>query len=92
MTDSQSLLAEYARNGSEIAFRELVMQYRDLVYSTALRRVKGVTTSAASLVVVLSASVVQAAPVGLAVTISTAAALAGTTIATSATANPTIGT
>src|ERR1017187_4828859 len=40
---------------------------------------RGVTTSAASLGVVLTANAVQAAPVGLAVTISTAAALAGTT-------------
>jgi len=48
---------------------------------------RGVTTSAASLGVVLMANAVQAAPVGLAVTISTAAALAGTTIA--ATATPT---
>ena len=38
---------------------------------------RGVTTSAASLGVVLTANVVQAAPVGLAVTISTAAVLAG---------------
>ncbi len=47
---------------------------------------RGVTTSAASLGVVLTANAVQAAPVGLAATISTAAALAGTTFATTATA------
>ncbi len=47
---------------------------------------RGVTTTAASLGVVLAANAVQAAPVGLAVTISTAVALAGTTIATTATA------
>jgi RNA polymerase sigma factor (sigma-70 family) len=47
---------------------------------------RGVTTSAASLGVVLTANAVQAAPVGLAVTISTAAALTGTTIAATATA------
>jgi RNA polymerase sigma factor (sigma-70 family) len=42
---------------------------------------RGITTSAAALSIVLSANAVQAAPVGLAVTISTAAiALAGTTI------------
>jgi len=46
---------------------------------------RGVTTTATSLGVVLSANAVQAAPVGLAVTISTAAALAGTTIAASTT-------
>ena len=43
---------------------------------------RGVTTTATSLGVVLSANAVQAAPVGFAVTISTAAALTGTTIAT----------
>src|SRR6266550_6228901 len=46
---------------------------------------RGVTTTATSLGVLLSANAVQAAPVGLAVTISTAAALAGTTIAASTT-------
>ena len=41
MTDSQQLLAEYAKNGSESAFRELVSRYLNLVYSTALRLVSG---------------------------------------------------
>jgi len=41
MTDSQELLAEYATNGSEEAFRELVTRYVNLVYSTALRLVSG---------------------------------------------------
>ena len=50
---------------------------------------RGVTVGASGLVVVISANAVQAAPVGLAVTISTAAALAGTTIATTATATAT---
>jgi RNA polymerase sigma factor (sigma-70 family) len=43
MTDNQTLLAEYARNGSESAFRELVTRYINLVYSTALRLVGGDT-------------------------------------------------
>ncbi|MBI5383608.1 MAG: sigma-70 family RNA polymerase sigma factor [Verrucomicrobia bacterium] len=47
---------------------------------------RGVTVGAGGLVVVISANAVQAAPAGLAVTISTAAALAGTTIAATATA------
>jgi RNA polymerase sigma factor (sigma-70 family) len=47
---------------------------------------RGVTVGASGLVGVLSANAVQAAPVGLAVTISTAAALAGTSLATTATA------
>ena len=43
MTDSQSLLAEYTRSGSDAAFGELVTRYVDLVYSTALRLVEGDT-------------------------------------------------
>jgi len=43
MTDSRQLLEEYARNGSEPAFRELVARYLNLVYSTALRLVGGDT-------------------------------------------------
>jgi RNA polymerase sigma factor (sigma-70 family) len=39
MTDNQALLAEYVKDGSEGAFRELVARYIDLVYSTALRLV-----------------------------------------------------
>ena len=41
MTDSQQLLADYAANGSERAFQELVARYVDLVYSTAIRLVEG---------------------------------------------------
>src|SRR5206468_12513529 len=44
---------------------------------------RGVTVSASGLVIVISANAVQAAPIGLAVTISTAV-LTGTTIATAA--------
>ena len=47
---------------------------------------RGVNVGASGLGVVISANAVQAAPVGLAITISTAAALAGTTIAASSTA------
>jgi len=46
---------------------------------------RGVTVGASGLAVVISANAVQAAPVGLALTISTAAALAGTTLATATT-------
>ena len=41
MTDSQQLLADYVRNSSEEAFRELVTRHLALVYSTALRLVGG---------------------------------------------------
>jgi RNA polymerase sigma factor (sigma-70 family) len=51
---------------------------------------RGVTVGASGLVVVISANAIQAAPAGLAVTISTAAALAGTSIAATATATATI--
>lgn len=34
MTNGQQLLAEYARTGSDAAFRELVTCYVDLVYRT----------------------------------------------------------
>jgi RNA polymerase sigma factor (sigma-70 family) len=43
MTDSQTLLAEYAESSSESAFRELVTRYIGLVYATALRLVEGDT-------------------------------------------------
>jgi RNA polymerase sigma factor (sigma-70 family) len=41
MTESQELLADYAENGSESAFRDLVARYVDLVHSAALRLVGG---------------------------------------------------
>jgi RNA polymerase sigma factor (sigma-70 family) len=43
MTGSQQLLVEYAKSGSESAFREVVTRYFGLVYSTALRLVGGDT-------------------------------------------------
>jgi RNA polymerase sigma factor (sigma-70 family) len=39
MTENQKLLAEYAANGSETAFRELVARYVNFVFSTARRLV-----------------------------------------------------
>src|SRR6266545_5411223 len=45
---------------------------------------RGVTVGATGLVVVISANAVQAAPVGLAVMISTAGTLVGTTLTTAA--------
>ncbi len=43
MAESQELLASFARDRSEAAFRELVARYLDLVYSTAVRLVDGDT-------------------------------------------------
>jgi len=41
MDDSQQLLAAYVKNGSESAFRELVVRYINSVHSAALRLVNG---------------------------------------------------
>jgi RNA polymerase sigma factor (sigma-70 family) len=42
MTDDMALVRDYAVNGSESAFEELVMRHVNLVYSSALRRVGNV--------------------------------------------------
>ena len=76
-----------ALGSNEDAARMRVNRALDKLEGLLKRR--GVTTSAASLGVVLTANAVQAAPVGLALTISTAAAVAGTTSATTATATAT---
>src|SRR5215210_1487222 len=43
MTETQQFLADYVKNGSEPAFRELVTRYVDLVYSAAVRLVNNDT-------------------------------------------------
>ena len=94
-TDRAAVLLRYFENkslrevGQQLGVSDDAAQKR---VSRAVERLReffakrGVTVGASGLVVVISANAVQAAPVGLAVTISSAAALAGTTIATIATA------
>ena len=41
MSEVQQFLAEYAKSGSETAFREVVTRYLNLVFSTAVRLVDG---------------------------------------------------
>jgi len=96
--DREALLLRYFKNhdfravGLALGVSDDAAQKR---VSRAVERLReffakrGVTVGAGGLVVVLSANAVQAAPVGLAVTISTAAALTGTTLVTTATATAT---
>lgn len=76
-----------ALGSNEDAARMRVTRALDKLQGLLKRR--GVTTSAATLSAVLSAHAIQAAPVGLALTISTAAALGGTTIVAPAIATAT---
>ena len=61
MMDHQTLLAEYTRNGSDAAFRELVTRYVDLVFSTALRLVEGDTHRAEDVVQTVFVDLARAA-------------------------------
>jgi len=93
--DREALLLRYFKNqdfravGLALGMSDDAAQKR---VSRALERLRefftkrNVTIGASGLVVVISANAVQAAPAGLAATISTAAALAGTTLATTTTA------
>ena len=92
--DREALLLRYFKNhdfrnvGLTLGISDDTAQKR---VSRAVERLReffakrGVTVGANGLAVVISANAVQAAPVGLALTISTAAALTGTTLATTAT-------
>lgn len=76
-----------AVGSTEDAARMRVTRALEKLQELLLRH--GVTTSAGALSVALSAHVVQAAPAGLAITISTAAVLAETALTTTATATAT---
>jgi RNA polymerase sigma factor (sigma-70 family) len=96
--DREALLLRYFKNhdlrtvGATLGVSDDAAQKR---VSRAVERMReffakrGVSIGAGGLVAVVTANAVQAAPAGLAVTISTAAALSGTTIATTATATAT---
>jgi RNA polymerase sigma factor (sigma-70 family) len=61
MTDSRTLLADYARKGSEAAFRELVDRYLDLVYSAAVRLTDGDTHQAEDVAQIVFADLARVA-------------------------------
>jgi RNA polymerase sigma factor (sigma-70 family) len=97
-TDRAAVLLRYFENKSLREVGESLGASEDAAQKRVSRAVerlreffakRGVTVGASGLVVVIAANAVQAAPVGLAVTISTAAVLAGTTLATTATATVT---
>lgn len=76
-----------ALNSTEDAARMRVTRALEKLESRLKRR--GITTTAASLAVVLGAHAVQAAPTGLALSISTVAATTGTILATTSTVTTT---
>jgi RNA polymerase sigma factor (sigma-70 family) len=93
-TDRDAMLLRYFKNhdlrtvGATLGISEDAAQKRVRRAVERLREFfakRGVTVGASGLAVVISAHAVQAAPVGLALTISTAAAMTGTTLATTAT-------
>lgn len=59
--DSQELLAEYAKTGSEAAFCKLAARYFDLIYSTALRLVHGDTHRAEDVAQIVLTDLARAA-------------------------------
>ena len=61
MTAERTLLADYAVNGSEKAFREVVTRYIHLVYSTAVRLVYGDTHLAEDVVQMVFADLARLA-------------------------------
>jgi RNA polymerase sigma factor (sigma-70 family) len=93
--DRDALLLRYFERKSAIEMAQILVVSDEAAQkrvSRAIERLRkflakhGITVGASGLVAVVSANAVQAAPIGLAVTISTAVVLGGTTIATTATA------
>ena len=62
LTDIQRLLADFAKTGSEPAFRELLTRYTDLVYSTAVRLVGGDTHLAKDVAQIVFIDLARKAP------------------------------
>jgi RNA polymerase sigma factor (sigma-70 family) len=98
-TDRAALLLRYFENKSLREVGQTLGTNEDAARKRVSRAVerlreffakRGVTIGASGLVIAISTNAVQAAPAGLAVTISAAAALAGTTLATAATATKAI--
>jgi RNA polymerase sigma factor (sigma-70 family) len=94
-TDRAAVLLRYFENKSLREVGQMLGTNEDAARKRVSRAVerlreffakRGITIGASGLVLVISANAVQAAPVGLAATISTAAALAGTVITPTATA------
>jgi RNA polymerase sigma factor (sigma-70 family) len=97
-TDRDVVLLRYFKNhdlrtvGAALGISDDAAQKR---VSRAVERLReffakrGLTVGASGLAVIISANAVQAAPAGLALTISTAAALTGTTLSTTATVTTT---
>jgi RNA polymerase sigma factor (sigma-70 family) len=93
--DREALLLRYFKNQDFLAVGLALGVSDDTAQKRVSRAVerlreffakRGVTVGVGGLAVVISANAVQAAPAGLAATISTAATLAGTTLATTTTA------
>src|ERR1022692_4414750 len=97
-TDRTAVLLRYFENKSAHEMAQTLGTTEDAAQRRVSRAVerlrqffdkRGVTIGASGLVIAISANSVQAAPAGLAVTISAAAALVGTSLATTATATAT---
>jgi len=97
-TDRAAVLLRYFENKSLREIGQTLGTSDDAAQKRVRRAVErlreffakhGITVGAGGLAVAITANAVQAAPIGMALTISTAAVLAGTTIATTATATAT---